>query len=223
MAPLSYLSKAFELSRVFLFKWTVNWRFLGEEVFLSQPFSQALLVAHASLLALFTATRWLGPSDYTLLEAVKALVSLDESPNPATTATSPAEPGPSAKPEPQPSMRSQHQAETSRRVTPTFIMTVVLQSMLIGCLCARSLHYQFYAYIAWSTPFLMWRSGLGPIPTALVWAAQEWAWNVYPSTTASSITVVACLATALAASWYGTRETSENLGIEKDTRSKKTA
>jgi alpha-1,3-mannosyltransferase len=30
--PVSYLSKAFELGRVFEFKWTVNWAFLPPEV-----------------------------------------------------------------------------------------------------------------------------------------------------------------------------------------------
>ena len=48
---LGYLSRAFELSRQFLFKWTVNWRFVGEERFLSATFPRALLAAHAALLA----------------------------------------------------------------------------------------------------------------------------------------------------------------------------
>ena len=34
--PVSYLKKAFELSRVFFFKWTVNLKFLPEEVFISK-------------------------------------------------------------------------------------------------------------------------------------------------------------------------------------------
>ena len=33
VAPASYVSKAFELSRVFLYRWTVNLRFLPEAVF----------------------------------------------------------------------------------------------------------------------------------------------------------------------------------------------
>lgn len=32
-APVSYASKAFELSRVFLHRWTVNLKFLPEDVF----------------------------------------------------------------------------------------------------------------------------------------------------------------------------------------------
>jgi hypothetical protein len=30
--PVAYVTKAFELGRVFMFKWTVNWKFLDPEV-----------------------------------------------------------------------------------------------------------------------------------------------------------------------------------------------
>ncbi|KAL0947030.1 hypothetical protein HGRIS_013173 [Hohenbuehelia grisea] len=55
---LAYLSSAFDLTRVFLFKWTVNWRMLGEELFLSPTFAKGLLVAHASTLIAFGLYRW---------------------------------------------------------------------------------------------------------------------------------------------------------------------
>lgn len=59
--------------------------------------------------------------------------------------------------------------------------------------CARSLHYQFYSWLAWGTPFALWQSGLGPAWVFPLWAAQEWAWNVFPSTNASSEVVVGVL------------------------------
>lgn len=43
--PHSYVTKAFELSRVFTYKWTVNWRFLDEATFQSKPLAMALLAA----------------------------------------------------------------------------------------------------------------------------------------------------------------------------------
>jgi alpha-1,3-mannosyltransferase len=73
-------------------------------------------------------------------------------------------------------------------------MTVMLSSLAIGLFCARSLHYQFFAYLAWATPFLLWRAGLHPVLIYVVWALQEWAWNVFPSTNASSAVVVLSLA-----------------------------
>lgn len=91
------------------------------------------------------------------------------------------------------------------RVTPNFTMTVLLTAMTIGMLCARSLHYQFYAYIAWATPFLLWKAGFHPVLQYALWAAQEWAWNVYPSTSISSGVVVGVLATTVGGVWWGTR------------------
>ena len=85
-------------------------------------------------------------------------------------------------------------------------MTTLLTATIIGMLCARSLHYQFYAYIAWATPFLLWRAGFHPVVQYALWAAQEWAWNVYPSTPASSATVVGVLAVTVAGVWWGTRQ-----------------
>lgn len=42
--PVQYISKAFELSRVFFYKWTVNYKFLPEDIFLDKRLSLALLV-----------------------------------------------------------------------------------------------------------------------------------------------------------------------------------
>lgn len=41
--PVQYLMKAFELNRVFTYKWTVNYKFLPEEVFVAKPLSLLLL------------------------------------------------------------------------------------------------------------------------------------------------------------------------------------
>lgn len=53
----AYLSRAFEFSRAFQYKWTVNWRFLPEEVFLDRKWAAALLVGHLSVL-LLAIHRW---------------------------------------------------------------------------------------------------------------------------------------------------------------------
>lgn len=43
--PVAYIGKAFELSRVFTYKWTVNYKFLDEETFASPSFGLALLAS----------------------------------------------------------------------------------------------------------------------------------------------------------------------------------
>lgn len=173
----SYVKRAFELTRRFMFKWTVNWRFVGEERFLSKGFSYGLISAHVVLLYFFGVGRWLKPSDASLPEAIHLL----------TTPPS-----------------KEHQKKIARGVDPDFILSSILSALLIGCLCARSLHYQFFVYIAWSTPFLLWRSGIHPVLIYAICMAQEWAWNVYPSTDASSMVVVGCLAVTVGSMWIGT-------------------
>lgn len=45
-----------------------------------------------------------------------------------------------------------------------------------------------------------------PVLIYTVWAVQELAWNVYPSTILSSVLVVGCLAVQVFGVWYGTRQ-----------------
>ncbi|RAH69600.1 dolichyl-P-Man:Man(5)GlcNAc(2)-PP-dolichol alpha-1,3-mannosyltransferase [Aspergillus aculeatinus CBS 121060] len=159
--PAGYVARAFELTRQFMFKWTVNWRFVGEELFLSRKFSLTLLAIHFVLLVLFIAFGWLKPVNSRRPEFIQNLLTGRHRPVP---------------------------------LSRSYIMTALLSSLAIGLLCARSLHYQFFAYLSWATPFLLWQSGLHPVLLYAVWAAQEWSWNTYPSTNTSSIVVVLSLA-----------------------------
>lgn len=177
---IGYLCKAFEFSRVFLFKWTVNWRFLGEEQFLSKEFSITLLMGHISALVLFITTRWLKPAEKPIMNLIRTALRFQEP-------------------------LGQRQHASSIAISPNYIMTTILTAITIGMLFARSLHYQFYAYLAWATPFLLWRSGLHPIFQYILWGAQEWAWNVYPSTDISSLMVVGSMLITVASVWWGTR------------------
>lgn len=56
--PVSYIRKSFELDRVFFFEWTVNWKFLPENIFTSKLFSSILLLLHLVALGLFC-KKWL--------------------------------------------------------------------------------------------------------------------------------------------------------------------
>ncbi|KAJ2998231.1 hypothetical protein NUW58_g380 [Xylaria curta] len=168
-----YLSRAFELSRQFFFKWTVNWRFVGENIFLSRPFALGLLLLHVSVLVWFIVNKWLKITGKPWLSIVAPMLRL----------RSPFGP--------------REESQISAQVTPEYVMTTMLSANVIGLLFARSLHYQFYSYLAWSTPYLLWRSGAHPLVQYGLWALQEWAWNVFPSTNASSGIVVGVLATTV--------------------------
>lgn len=57
--PSGYIERAFDFGRVFLHKWTVNWRFLDEQAFTSPYFFKLLLALHILLLAGLFWSRWL--------------------------------------------------------------------------------------------------------------------------------------------------------------------
>ncbi|RPA87943.1 ALG3-domain-containing protein [Ascobolus immersus RN42] len=179
--PREYLHGAFEFTRQFLYKWTVNWRFIPEEQFLSKRFAYTLLGLHLLVLYIFL-FRWARPSRLPI-SSIPVLLQGTASPL--------------------------QEAAISARVTPQYILTTILTCNAIGMLFARSLHYQFYSWQAWGTPYLLWRSGLGPVWVVGIWAAQEWAWNVYPSTNASSGVVVAILALQVLGVWFGTKHEDE--------------
>jgi alpha-1,3-mannosyltransferase len=177
-----YLGRAFELSRQFKFEWTVNWRMVGEEVFLSRPFSLVLLALHAIALLVFITTRWLRVTDRSLASLVPSFLR----------GSSP--------------FTQLEEMHISGRITPEYVMTTILSANVVGLLFARSLHYQFYAYLAWSTPYLLWRALPHPALVFPLWAAQEWAWNVFPSTSLSSTVVVGTMAITAVAAYVGTAE-----------------
>ncbi len=51
--PVEYMRGAFDFGRVFFFKWTVNWKFLDESVFVSKELALLLLATHLSLLVFY--------------------------------------------------------------------------------------------------------------------------------------------------------------------------
>lgn len=72
--PWEYLTGAFDFSRVFLYKWTVNWHFVPENIFLSKLFAKVLLVIHLVILLVFLLNRWfvdLHGSFSTITKAIK--------------------------------------------------------------------------------------------------------------------------------------------------------
>ena len=53
-----YFAGAFNFGRAFLYKWTVNWRFVDEETFLSPDFAKMLLAGHVATLLIFVLFKW---------------------------------------------------------------------------------------------------------------------------------------------------------------------
>lgn len=81
--PFAYLGKAFELGRIFDYKWSVNYKFMSEEVFISKGFGLAMLALNISLWALVYKRRWVprftqGPLPYATFQR-NVIITLFES------------------------------------------------------------------------------------------------------------------------------------------------
>ncbi|KAK0228428.1 glycosyltransferase family 58 protein [Armillaria fumosa] len=162
-----YVQGAFDLSRMFLYKWTVNWRMVSEEIFLSPQWRKALLLGHVCTLIAFGWNRWCkqdGGVPQVILRGLRR-PALPASLNP---------------------------------VTAESIATILFTSNLIGILFARSLHYQFYCWYAQQLPFLAWKTRYPVVVKLALLVGVEYAWNVFPSTNASSITLLVSNALLLA-------------------------
>lgn len=143
--PASYLSKAFEFSRVFSFQWTVNWKFISEETFVSRNFALALLGMHLIALLYFAHRVWLA-RDGGLLAVIYKICLLEFE-----------------------SIRRggvlsfvRGDAGGAYRDSPSFIVEVIWSCVFVGVAFARTLHFQFYAWYFHSLPFLLWRGTFVP-------------------------------------------------------------
>lgn len=126
----AYFSRAFNLGRQFLFKWTVNWRFVREDIFLSKSFAWSLLGVHAVLLLSFALFKWLPRDGVTSLDVIKHTLKY-----------------PSIRPIARLlNAKGNFNAPRKSLLTgQTEIAQIVFTCNLIGIICARSLHYQFYS------------------------------------------------------------------------------
>ncbi|KAL5033731.1 hypothetical protein BDV3_003396 [Batrachochytrium dendrobatidis] len=180
-APHSYVTRAFDFGRQFLHQWTVNWRFVPEEIFVSKEFALALLVMQIATLVLFSAVVWRrhipryyhAPHKY-----FKFLDFLSDMVNELKDDVG---------------ISHQHpEDEVDYPISPDDTILILFSCNLIGIVFARSLHYQFYNWYFFTLPYLLWRSGIDIRAKLAVFFLIEWAWNVYPSSHLSSGTLALC-------------------------------
>ncbi|KAJ8424298.1 hypothetical protein Cgig2_003280 [Carnegiea gigantea] len=169
--PVEYISRAFNLGRVFIHFWSVNFKFVPEPVFVSKPFAISLLVIHLGLLAAFAHKKW--------CKHEGGLLKLLHSVYVATLSCFPLK-------------QLCAYGSTSKTLTAEHIITTMFVGNFIGIVCARSLHYQFYSWYFFSLPYLLWKT---PFPTLMrlaLFVVVECCWNIYPSNCYSSA-VLLCI------------------------------
>eukprot|EP01129_Flabellula_baltica_P011738 TRINITY_DN5190_c0_g1_i2.p1 TRINITY_DN5190_c0_g1~~TRINITY_DN5190_c0_g1_i2.p1 ORF type:complete len:225 (-),score=32.18 TRINITY_DN5190_c0_g1_i2:33-707(-) len=57
--PVGYIARSFNLGRVFIYFWSVNWKFIPEDIFLSKEWGLGLLFLTVAFWALFCLFKWL--------------------------------------------------------------------------------------------------------------------------------------------------------------------
>ncbi|KAG6547344.1 hypothetical protein Mapa_011281 [Marchantia paleacea] len=153
--PLAYISRSFNLGRVFIHFWSVNFKFIPEPWFVSKPFAVALLALHLVLLFLFAGYKW-------------------------------------CKHEKSGAPKYKVKKSRKKKLTPDHIVTLLFTGNFIGIVCARSLHYQFYSWYFYTLPYLLWKTSYPTILRLILFAVIEICWNVYPSNSTSSVTLLFC-------------------------------
>ncbi|CAG8588243.1 34126_t:CDS:2 [Gigaspora margarita] len=193
--PRSYLGQAFEFSRVFLYKWTVNWKFVTEETFLSSGFSKGLLIAHVWVLIAFLFGSWCRSEN-----GVLCLLRLGFFGKPSEI------------------------AKVKKMVTtdPTLLELCFLELYTTNSIHGIFMDYLIYCGIAQKFRFFLgkfiYRTFmllLGHLITNHlnchytrfgIIAAIEYCWNVYPATSESSALLFACHLMVLMGLWSGDSE-----------------
>ncbi|XP_009466767.1 PREDICTED: dol-P-Man:Man(5)GlcNAc(2)-PP-Dol alpha-1,3-mannosyltransferase [Nipponia nippon] len=176
--PVGYLTRSFDLGRQFQFKWTVNWRFLPEEVFQNRAFHAALLLAHLAGLGLFALHRW--------HRSKESILAYQPDPGEGVVLCA---------------------SRVCPLNASAQIVFILFSSNFLGVCCSRSLHYQFYVWYFHTLPYLLWctpTAKLAHMPKVLLLGVIELCWNTYPSTVCSSLSLHICHGLVLLQLWYGT-------------------
>ncbi|XP_043671221.1 lethal(2)neighbour of Tid protein [Vespula pensylvanica] len=162
--PISYIKGAFNLGRIFEFKWTVNWRFLSEEVFVNPYFHISLLLLHLLILAVCV------PNWIIYLRSYAKLKQMEK--------------------DLKPQLQKKEKVDMST-MSQLFIFPLFVANF-IGVACSRSLHYQFYIWYYHTLPYLAWCTSYKTAAKLSILGIIELCWNTYPSTIYSSFALHAC-------------------------------
>lgn len=189
--PVAYLSGAFNLGRVFIHYWSVNFKFVPEPIFISKEFAVALLVAHLGLLTIFANYIWCKHEGGMLSFVYSKCCSTT---NQISNLVSSSVKKPDSDRTGSKLLRAEH------------IATVMFAGNFIGIVCARSLHYQFYSWYFYSLPYLLWKTPFPTLVRLILFGVVESCWNVYPSNVYSSTLLLLAHLLILGGLWTASSE-----------------
>ncbi|CAM9698971.1 unnamed protein product [Ascophyllum nodosum] len=167
--PVAYLVRSFELGRVFKFEWTVNFKFLSEEIFVSPVLSVVLLALTVATLGLF-AFKWMRSCPPPLATFDRRVGNIRGDAEPSGV----------------------DGVWIGRQLSQEYMVKTLFVSNFIGVVFCRSLHYQFYSWYYHTLPFLLWQTNYPVVVRLAVLVGTEFAFNIFPATPASSVLLQVC-------------------------------
>ncbi|KAJ0111847.1 hypothetical protein Patl1_01025 [Pistacia atlantica] len=209
--PIAYISRSFNLGRVFIHFWSVNFKFIPEPLFVSKGFAVSLLIAHLvfsncknsngetialrleELISLWIVgltgaciSRWKYLADASFANVFLCLVLCRPEGGLFNFLHSKYV-----------SLKlkfalSSSSSSSFRILKKEYIVTTMFVGNFIGIVCARSLHYQFYSWYFYSLPYLLWKTSFHTLLRLILFIGVELCWNVYPSNIYSSFLLL-CL------------------------------
>ena len=157
--PYSYIRGAFNFGRVFEYKWTVNWRFIPEVIFVNPNFHISLLILHLATIAYFIPSWITYMKSYAKIKCVEKDLQLQ--------------------------LRKNAEKVDMSTASRLFVLPLFAANF-IGMVFSRSLHYQFYIWYYHTLPYIAWHSNYSNVTRIVVLGVIELCWNTYPSTVYSS-------------------------------------
>lgn len=203
-APISYIKGAFNLSRTFQHKWSVNFKWVPCEerpqqaqtlledcdgIFTSRAFALALLLLTVGVLMLLAHKQWLRLPHQGLPNVLIKVFGLQSRPSPCS-------------------------------IGPRAAARMLFTSNFVGVAFAKSLHFQFYVWYFFSLPLLIWSTSLPQLVRLVLLITMEACWNPWrgeSSSTVSSALLTCChlilvLALLIAPNTDSEDIASDNLG-----------
>jgi alpha-1,3-mannosyltransferase len=188
----AYLSKGFELGRVFTQRWSVNYQFIDNELFVDPRFGMGLLAATVATWVLVWRTRWAKRTFLTSAEAEELRPVLRDVPhsNPATELT--------VGDDDEEDVLAAAE-ETEERAAFAATVLTFFESNLIGVVFARSLHYQFYTWFFFTIPFVLSFTTFPRLLRLVTFALIRQAFEQYPPSPRTSVLLQGGFALSLVA------------------------
>jgi len=173
--PVSYFRGAFDFGRQFMYKWTVNWRFVDEETFLSSAFARGLLALHLTFLFLFLSRNM--PGGVGVIGVFRRSLGS--------------------------SWQTSGTNKDKNPFSSDFLVALMFGGAFIGILFCRSLHFQFYVWYFHTLPFLLFLCPFPSVVRVLLLVSVEVVWNIYPPRPAYSFLLFMAHCTVAGGVLYG--------------------